>query len=74
MEGENTELPPCYHAANWFSAVNLFPVRYLGRHQAKMGRAEVILQHIYLDKSRGCRGVIETSWLVMRGTSHDGGG
>lgn len=40
----------------------------------KWGEHEAISQHIYPDKSGGCRGVIETTWLVMRGTSHDGGG
>lgn len=46
---------------SWFS------IQYSREHEA-------ISQHIYLDKRGGCRGVIETTCLVMRGTSHDGGG
>lgn len=35
----------------------------------------MILQRIYLDKSRrGCEGVIGTTWLVMRRRSRGGGG
>lgn len=40
----------------------------------KWGEHKMVSPHICLDKSKGCRGVIETTWLVMRGTSHDGGG
>lgn len=64
-------LPHHNHAANWFSAVNLRSV--FGQAISKTGEHEMISQRIYLDKSRGCWGVIGTTWLVMRGTRHDGG-
>ena len=64
-------LPHHNHAANWFSAVNLCSV--FGQAISKTGEHEMISQRIYLDKNRGCWGVIETTWLVMRGKRHDGG-
>lgn len=46
------KLPHHNHAANWFSAVNLCSV--FGQAISKTGEHEMISQHIYLDKSRGC--------------------
>lgn len=40
------------HAVNWFSAVNLRSL--FGQAISKMREHEMISQHIYLDKSRGC--------------------
>lgn len=52
MEGKKNKLPHHYYAANWFSAVNLCSV--FGQAISKTGEHEMISQHIYLDKSRGC--------------------
>lgn len=46
------KIPQYYYAANWFSAKNLCSV--FGQAISKMGEHEMISQHIYLDKSRGC--------------------
>lgn len=56
---------------NWFSEVNLCSL--FTQAMSKTGKHEMICRCIYFDNSRGCWGVIGTTWLLMTGTRHDGG-